>query len=345
MTGFGNFLYFDKKQDFSLERAVSMWIRINYFPLLLSFSINVPLELYYVVPLHTAGFFITMITCYVAKLLESCTSWDANHRNIAAIGLCCLVHVLFYETEAKSALKIFSDEYYFRFQVDKYSAVIGILSGFMWGRFKDYMNWCYNNPTDTGMTQVQQQAMWYQRIAGLSLIVVWYYFFGSITDKHVYNPLHSYIFWMPVAGYLMLRNSSKYLTEVHAGALEFLGRITLETYVLQFHVFMCDKVQSIPVIVPGSGVDGDPIMKFLNMLLCGTGFVALAYWARQLTVTTQTTVTELFAAVWGYYRGDPAPTPAVENGTDHEPLKAHDSVAISDKSSDDGLELSKRQEA
>jgi 10 TM Acyl Transferase domain found in Cas1p len=29
MTGFGNFLYFDKSQDFTLERAVSMWIRIK----------------------------------------------------------------------------------------------------------------------------------------------------------------------------------------------------------------------------------------------------------------------------------------------------------------------------
>lgn len=64
MTGFGNFLYFDKTKDFSLERAVSMWIRINYFPLMLSVFINVPLELYYVVPLHTAGFFIAMATCF-----------------------------------------------------------------------------------------------------------------------------------------------------------------------------------------------------------------------------------------------------------------------------------------
>ena len=302
MTGFGNFLYFDKKQDFTIERAISMWIRINYFPLLLSFAIDVPLELYYVVPLHTAGFFITMATCYLAKLMESCTSWSANKRNIFAIAVCFIVHVIFYETNVKDVLLVFSYEYWFRFQVDKYSAVVGILSGFFWGRFKEYMNWCYGSTTE--MTQRQTQCMWYQRIAGVALILAWWYLFGSMSEKEKYNDIHSYIFWMPVAGYLMVRNSSKYLTEIHSQALEFMGRITLETYVLQFHVFMCNKVQNIPIVIPGSGDGGDPTLRFLNMLLCGMGFVALAYWARQLTVSTQNTITDLISELMGHARGD-----------------------------------------
>ena len=57
MTGFGNFLYFDKKRDYSWERLLSMWLRINYFPLLLCLVVGVPLELFYIVPLHTVAFF------------------------------------------------------------------------------------------------------------------------------------------------------------------------------------------------------------------------------------------------------------------------------------------------
>ena len=315
-----------------------MWLRINYFPLLLSFAINVPLELYYVVPLHTAGFFVTMFTCYLAKLMEHCVSWSRTTRNVLAIAICFIVHAVFYETDLKSVLKIFSDEYYFRFQVDKYAAVIGILSGFCWGRFKEYMNWCYGSTTE--MTQTQKKCMWYQRIGGLLLIVSWYYFFGHLSDKHVYNPIHPYIFWMPVAGYLMVRNSSKYLTEIHAQALEFMGRITLETYVLQFHVFMCNEVQNIPIIIPGSGDDGDATLRFLNMLLCGVGFVALAYWARQITVTTQNTVTELLAQLMGHARGDGSKQGGGNSGGGNggeigmQPLKSNDALAR--KASDDG---------
>lgn len=290
MTGFGNFLYFDKASDFSMERAVSMWLRINYFPLLLSFFLGVKLELYYVVPLHTAGFFITMITCYLGQEIEKLFKWSRHRSNAVAISVCVLVHVLFYQTPAVNFLKVFSDEYFFRFQADKYSAVVGIISGYFWGNLKEWMQMVYNTE-EQNFTQVAY--MWAQRAMGVLLIGLWYGLFGYLDDKFIYNPMHPYIFWMPVAGWLMLRNSSKYLCELHSGALEFFGRITLETYVLQFHLFMCQQVQHIPIVIPNSGSDGPLVLQTLNMLLCGVIFVAVAHWARHITVDTQKSVTEL----------------------------------------------------
>lgn len=291
MTGFGNFLYFDKKQDFSLERMVSMWLRINYFPILLSVFLSVPLELYYVVPLHTAGFFITMATCYVASIIKESTGQSSWTSNVMAICICLLVHVVFYETSLVNTLAFFSDEYLFRFQADKYTAWVGILSGLLWMKFKQYMQFVYAGES----TRVGY--MWLQRFVGVALIWLWWYAFGYMNDKYMYNPLHPYIFWMPVAGFLMLRNSSKYLTELHSTVLEFFGRITLETYVLQFHLFMCKNVQHIPIVIPGSGPDGEMWCKTLNMLLCGVVFVSTAVWARKVTISTQTTVVELVTNV------------------------------------------------
>jgi len=296
MSGFGNFLYFDKKQDFSVERAVSMWIRINYFPILLSVFIGVPFDLFYIVPLHTTAFFITMCTCYVSTLMPE--QWTVNKRNVAAIGTCFVAHVVFYETPLCNALLVFGKEIHFRFQADKYSAVLGIVSGYFWGHIKQWAQWCHV-PDESGvLTAQQKQAAWGQRGAGVALMLLWWVLFGHISDKFTYNPIHPFIFWMPIAGWLMVRNSSKYLTELHSSALEFFGRITLETYVLQFHVFMCQNVQHIPVVIPGSGgPDGYVILKVLNMAVTGVGFVALAWWARKITVTTQMTVTDLVVLV------------------------------------------------
>lgn len=343
MTGFGHFLYCDKKQDFSIERMVSMWVRINYFPLLLSFFLGVPLELYYVVPLHTVGFFMAFGTCYLAKVLKEkvpqhCS--DSFKANAAAIGISLLVHVVFFETSLhEMVLGAISKEYVFRFSTDKYSAWFGVLSGFFWSRFQAYMQWCYgeesNNDNDTPESPPaspqaktsklqqpkKQQAMQIQRGAGAALMLVWYFGFGSESDKHLYNPKHPFVFWMPVAGWLMLRNSSKYLTELHSTALEFLGRITLETYVLQFHVFMCRDVQHIPVIVPGSGADGFFVMKFANMLLTGVGFVALSWYARRATVTTQNAITELVTDVRKKHFG-------ANESTEEGPMKTKPTLGI-----------------
>ena len=290
MTGFGNFLYFDKTKDFTVDRGISMWLRINYFPLLLSVFLSVPLELYYVVPLHTTGFFITMASCWVCCALErrGMSYWKSR---IGGLLICTVVHILFYETPAVNFLSLFSDEYLFRFQSDKYSALVGIWSGLVWSKFKAYMQWAYNGEEE------RTAAKWVQRFAGSALMALWWYGFGFISDKFVYNPVHPYIFWMPVAGWLMVRNSSKYLTELHSTALEFFGRITLETYVLQFHVFMCNNVQHIPQVIPGSGPDGPWGLNFLNMLVCGSIFVSLAWWARKVTVSTQNAVVDLMKEV------------------------------------------------
>lgn len=285
MTGFGNFLYFDKKGDFSFDRMVGMWIRINYFPLLLSLALSVRLDLYYVVPLHTVGFFVTMATCYIASIFKArgISYWTANGL---AIALSLAVHVAFYETPMVNSLKYFSDEYFFRFQADKYSAWVGILCALFWDKFSGYMQWAY-------ASEPQFLAMWLQRAGGAFLIFIWYYGFGFMSDKFMYNPVHPYIFWIPIAGWLMIRNSSKYLCCLHSEALEFLGKITLETYVLQFHVLMCKNVQHIPIVLPGAGPDGPLWLKTANMLLCGCLYIPLALWARKVTVTTQTAIVDL----------------------------------------------------
>jgi len=291
MTGFGNFLYFDKKRDFSISRMISMWIRINYFPLLLSWSVGVPLDLYYVVPLHTVGFFITLVTCRFAFFLEENCGVSYWNSRVAAIAFSLLVHVCFYETPNVDFLLKFSDEIHFRFQADKYSAWIGIVCGFLMKRVTQYMAWAYG-----GAAGDKTHVKWAQRIFGILLIVAWYQMFGYIDDKYKYNAYHPYVFFIPLLGWLMVRNSSRYLTESHSTFLEFLGRNTLETYVLQFHLFMNHSVQHIPVIIPGSESDGNIYLKTANMLLCGIVFVAVAVQARKITVSTQTSVTNVIDA-------------------------------------------------
>ncbi len=314
MTGFGNFLYFDKKRDFSIERIISMVIRINYFPVLLSLATGVSLDLYYVVPLHTVGFFMTLVTCRLAFFLQERCEMTYSKSRMAAIGISLLVHVLFYETAAVNFLLFFSKEIHVRFQIDKYSAWIGIVFGFGMGKISTYMSWAYG-------TTHRPLAAWGQRIGGVGLIALWYLSFGYIKEKLTYNPIHPFIFIFPLTGWLMIRNSSNYLSRCHSTFLEFLGRNTLETYVLQFHLFMNHQVQHIPIVLPNSGPDGHILMQVGNMLLCGSIFVAFAVWARRITVTTQTSMVELTTVLKNQLCGAPTRDEDDSKAIDEEEAK------------------------
>lgn len=272
-----------------------MIIRINYFPLLLSFFLTVPLELYYVVPLHTTGFVLTMITCWIGYKFENACGMGYWKSRTLAVALSLLAHIIFYETSAVNFLLLFSKEYHFRFQADKYSAWLGMASGLLWGKVGEYMQWAHGYDND----QRRRMASIIQFSVGVCLIAFWYGMFGSIQDKYTYNPVHPYVFIFAVIGWLMIRNCTRYLTECHSTFLEFLGRNTLETYVLQFHLFMTHNVQYIPVVIPGSGADGSAVLKFLNMLLCGSVFLTAAVFARKVTVATQVSVVDLVKNICG----------------------------------------------
>lgn len=56
---------------------------------------------------------------------------------------------------------------------------------------------------------------------------------------------------------------------------------------------MCNNVQHIPIVIPGSGPEGPLWIKTCNMVLCGVIFVSTALWARNVTISTQMTVVEL----------------------------------------------------
>ena len=342
MTGFGNFLYFDRKKDFSLTRMVSMVIRINWFPVILGMTVlsiemfgfgrtvespgtksnpvsdenmntfaylfKTTFELYYVVPLHTLGFFATWLCCWVACKAEVQCGLSYVKSRIFGMKVCLLLHVLFFETGMNDAVILHgmnSYEINFRFVCDKYSCWQGIVCGFL-------MEYCQSHleteTRDDLYRQFHSKAP-LMAFGGISTMVAWYVNFGSEPKKKIYNATHVYLILLPIVGYLWLRNCTEFVRARYAKMLEFFGKITLETYVMQFHLFMCRDVQHILVLLPfsmiyldkslGQGEDQPAmaqIVQGLNMVTVGFIYVMVARMARDATVETQMSVTNIMSA-------------------------------------------------
>lgn len=196
----------------------------------------------------------------------------------------------------ESILRIFSDEVYFRIQVDKYTGFIGMMSAFACHALLDE---CALTERCTSLSHCYQSILYTgtKLLVGVLLMLVWFVWYGAITDKAQYNPLHAYVFWMPILGYWCVRSACDCVSQYRSSVLRFLGRHALEIYVMQFHVFMSHNAQQIPIIFPGADKDGSLTARYLNMICCGTLMVALAYWARCITRTTQTVVADVVTLV------------------------------------------------
>ena len=249
MTGFGNFIYFTKKKDFSLKRVVSTLLRINLLTLGLMLFNGTSIMLYYVVPLHTGFFLMSWVVCW---------SIEKTKRPISMLLAALGALVLFFEV-----WQPLTGEMEFRFGLDRYSAWLGMASAYLFLN----VNKC---PADGFQTVAVP--------VGMALIALWYYVWGYEPDKYIYNPSHPYVVILPIVGYIFVRNGHPILRGYYSSAMAWFGGITLETYVLQFHILMCHNVQHILVICP---------WPVLNSCIVATVFVVVSWIARNLTIEIQ----------------------------------------------------------
>ena len=88
-------------------------------------------------------------------------------------------------------------------------------------------------------------------ILGVTLAVgCWWAYQYFALPKRSYNKVHPYTSFIPIFLYLILRNLTEGLRTRHMHLFAWCGKITLETYILQFHVWM-----------KTTGINGSP--KFL----------------------------------------------------------------------------------
>ena len=67
---------------------------------------------------------------------------------------------------------------------------------------------------------------------------------GWVDTKEQYNALHPYISWLPIVAFLAFRNAHPRLRRRHLRLPAALGRIALETYLLQYHMWLGDDATS-----------------------------------------------------------------------------------------------------
>lgn len=83
-----------------------------------------------------------------------------------------------------------------------------------------------------------------------SVTLYWLVNFYTL-DKMNYNLTHSYFAIIPLTSYIFFRNLTPYIRSGVSMSLHDLGKTTLETYLLQHHIWLTSNAKTLLTITPG----------------------------------------------------------------------------------------------
>lgn len=256
MTGFGNFSFFYLKADYSLVRVLQMLWRLNFLVAFLCLSQGTTYILYYICPLHTYFFFMVYVTMRVGRHLNYTKYGVRLKLGVVAIlifllwdvdsGLFGLVHFPF--LDEKPGLGATSGsmwEWYFRSTLDHWSTFLGMI-------------FAANFPITSLFYRKLEASPPLHHFLGKALVaaglLVAFYIWVSgpfMLTKVEYNATNSYFGFVPLITYIYFRNLTPTLRSYSLDLLHQIGKTTLETYLMQHHIWLTSDAKSLLILVPG----------------------------------------------------------------------------------------------
>lgn len=281
MTGFGNFSFFYLKGDYSSIRVMQMLWRLNFLVIFLCLTQGTTYILYYICLLHTYFFLMVYVAMRIFK--------DVNYTKYGIrIKLCVLALIIFFvwdldlglfkfihypflgETPMLGATGGAMWEWYFRSTLDHWSTFFGML-------------FALNFPITSLFYRKLETQPWHIQwpakgiIAAVAIGATFWWVTGPFDQKKfAYNQTNAYFGWIPMLSYIYLRNLSPWLRGHTLDLLHQIGKTTLETYLMQHHIWLTSDAKSLLILIPGW-----PKMNFLVVSLVYVFFSRRLY---QLTL-------------------------------------------------------------
>ena len=277
MTGFGNGAFFLKAGDYSAGRVARMLFRLNALVVLACLVLDVPWMWFYICPMHSFFFLATYALFAVRPDMNA--SHEGMHKKFAIAGVAAFVlwdvpwvfqlvwRPLYFVLRFPGQDDL--HEWEFRTGLDHYMWLLGALCAYHYTWLDKWLR---------GAPGRLRAAL----VGGTSVVfALWWRFLLVAKDKFEYNALHPYFSWIPLGWFIIVRNLTPTARRWYIAPLGEVGKITLETYILQYNVWLSASAKKTLLYLPAR-------YAMLNFGLVSILFYFVSLWVFEATASLQT---------------------------------------------------------
>lgn len=204
---------------------------------------------YYFSPLVSMWFLIIYVTMGVGAKFNASTPFVLAKIVVSATFVTWFMReewplqALFSFLERVFYIHWSAKEWSFRVQLDMWIVYVGMSSSIAVIKLREY------RLTDDHRWPLVQKA-----VLGLSVLsVIWFFAFELLQEsKFMYNHWHPFISFIPVLAFAFLRNASVILRSASSGIFGFVGKCSLETFILQYHIWLAGDTKGVLLVIPGT---------------------------------------------------------------------------------------------
>lgn len=157
------------------------------------------------------------------------------------------------------------NEWFFRWKLDRYSVLEGMILAFLVGlaRKKGWLNEGHSENLIGLKKSIAAVGF------GVTALVGYFLFALFCSKKLECNDAHTYIVVFPILGYIFVRNTFGFVRRRFSTLFAWAGRISLELFIVQFHVWLAADTYGVLVFVSG--------YPMLNVVFTSFFFVCISH--------------------------------------------------------------------
>ncbi|KAI6136571.1 10 TM acyl transferase domain found in Cas1p-domain-containing protein [Pisolithus sp. B1] len=250
MTGYGHTTFYLKKADFSFLRIAQVMVRLNLLTLALVYSMNTDYLSYYFTPLVSMWFMVIYATMAIGSQLNHNTPFLVC-KILSSMAMFAIFMLQNWPLESLfTVLKQLCNidwsvrEWTFRVTLDQYIVY--------WGMIREYH--LTDHPLWPTLVKIA---------CGCSVLI--------LLCKFTYNSWHPYISFLPITAFIILRNATPILRSSSSRAFAFIGKCSLETFIIQFHFWLAGDTKGVLLVIPGTR------WRALNFVLTSFVFIYVSH--------------------------------------------------------------------